>query len=404
MELSFLRGSLLVLVVTWVLMQFGWSMIFPYWSPFLRVLGASPFVIGLILSASNIALFISRIPGAYIADIYGRKKIISIFTFAVGFVQLIYVFALDWRFILLGTIFESLFLIYQPAMDAMVADLIPEDRRGRGYAVVQLLPRVAAVLSPAIGAFIVSLYGLNLGMRLIFLFIFVIVVASGVLRYLFLEETLDNISERVEINVRELFFESFKSIYESWRDSPKNLKAVILVLMISAIEDPIFINYASLYVFDVVGLSEFEWGLLITIFMSVSIIFAFPAGILVDKYGRKFSLLMAYLIIIPSLMLIIFPIHPIAIWIAMVLLAIPSSILGPAYSSIVTDLTKKEFRGRIFGMIGNLNLLAVIVSSPLAGLLYEMDPRYPFITIFATNLLILLIIIFYIRETRVAYS
>ena len=88
----------------------------------------------------------------------------------------------------------------------------------------------------------------------------------------------------------------------------------------------------------------------------------------------------------------------------MVLLAIPSSILGPAYSSIVTDLTKKEFRGRIFGMIGNLNLLAVVVSSPLAGFLYELDPRYPFITILVTNFLILLIILLYIRETRVVYS
>ena len=399
-EFSFIRGSLLILVITWVLMQFGGAMLFPYWSPFLRELGASPFLIGLILSISNIALFISRIPGSYLADFYGRKRLITTFTFAVGFVQLIYVFALDWRFILIGSILESLFLIYQPALWAMVADLIPEDRRGVGFAVVNVLPSIIAVFSPAIGAYIVSTYGLNIGMRYIFLILFIMYIISAFLRYFFLVETLEEAREQVDINLKGVFVDSIRAMYEMWVEAPRNLKIVILILMLSAIEDPIFLNYASLYVFDVVGLSEYEWGVLISMYMGLMIVMAYPSGKIVDRYGRRFSLMMGYTLIIPGILLILAPEIPFSIWIGMAILSFPSSLFNPAFNAIITDLTPKKFRGRVFGMIGNLNLISVVASSPLAGYLYELDPKFPFMLILFLNLFILVLVVKFIKETN----
>jgi len=375
-------------------------MLFPYWSPFLRELGASPFLIGLILSASNVALFISRIPGSYLADVYGRKRMIATFTFAVGFVQLIYVFALDWRFILIGSILESFFLLYQPALSAMVADLIPDDRRGVGFAVVNILPSIVAVFSPAIGAYIVSLYGLNLGMRYVFLILFIMYIVSAILRYFFLEETLEEARDKINVNLKGIFVDSIKAMYEMWVEAPRNLKVVIFILMLSAIEDPIFLNYASLYVFDVVGLSEYEWGILITMYMGLMIMLAYPSGKIVDKYGRRFSLILGYVLIIPGIILILSPEIPFSIWMGMAILSIPSSIFNPAFNAIIADLTPKKFRGRVFGMIGNLNIISVVASSPIAGFLYEVDPKVPFMLILILNLFILALVVKYIRETN----
>jgi len=373
-------------------------MLFPYWSPFLRELGASPFIIGLIFSVSNIALFISRIPGAYLADVYGRKRVITIFTFTVALVQLIYVFAVDWRFVLLAATLESLFLLYQPALSAMVADLIPEDRRGVGFAMVNILPSAVAVFSPVIGAVIVSNYGLNVGMRYVFLIIFVAYIVSALLRYFFLEETLDEVEDGVDLSWRSIFVESLKAMYEVWIEAPRNLKVVILILMLSAIEDPIFVNYASLYVFDVVGLTEYEWGVLITMYMGLMILLGYPSGKIVDRYGRRFSLILGYLLAIPAILLILAPDIPFSIWMGIAILSITSSILNPAFSAIITDLTPKKFRGRVFGMIGNLNVISVAASSPIAGVLYEVDPRVPFIFILFLNLAILALIVKNILE------
>ncbi|RLE61989.1 MAG: MFS transporter, partial [Thermoprotei archaeon] len=75
-ELSILRGNFLVLMISWIFLHFAFSMIYPYEVLYLQALGASPSTIGLIGSLGTALLCISTIPGAYIADRYGRKKII----------------------------------------------------------------------------------------------------------------------------------------------------------------------------------------------------------------------------------------------------------------------------------------------------------------------------------------
>ncbi len=398
-ELGFIRGSLLVLVVTWILMNFSNSMYFPYWSPFIRDLGASPFIIGLISSAASITLFISRIPGSYLADVHGRRWIITRFTYLVAFVQIMFIFAPDWRFILVAVVLENIFLVYQPALNAMVADLIPEDRRGVGFAIVNILPSIFSIFSPAIGAYIVSRLGLVSGVRTIFLIVFIMYIISAVLRHLYLEETLESPKE-VEIGLRDIAINSLKSMYDMWRESPKSLKVVILLLMLSSIEDPIFMNYASLYVFDVVGLSEYEWGLLITLYMALVISFSYPSGKIVDIFGRKAALILGYLFTLPGLILILSPEIPYSIWIGLSILTFPSSLFNPAYSALITDLTPKDMRGRVFGLIGNLNIISMAISSPIAGYLYELSPYIPFQLILILNIVIL-ILIYLLLDDRV---
>lgn len=398
-ELSFIRGSLLTLVITWVLMRFGVSIAVPYWSPYLRELGASPFIIGLILSISNIALFISRIPGSYLADIYGRRRIIVVFTFLVAFTQLLYVYAPDWRYILLAVVLEGIFLIYQPALSAMVADLIPEDRRGIGFAVINVLPSISAIFSPLIGAYIVSIYGLETGMRYVFLLITILYLVSAFLRYLFLEETLKNINSGFNLNLKNLFIDSIKSMYRGLHDSPRSLKMVILILVLSSIEDPVFMYYISLYVFDVGGLSEYEWGLLISLFIGLSILLAYPSGWFVDRFGRKNALVNAYLIAIPAFIMFLMAEIPYMLWLSLILLAIGTSLANPAINAFIVDYTPMEYRGRIYGLIGNLNLVSIVASSPLSGYLYELNPRYPFIMVLLLNILIMFVLFRYLDDS-----
>jgi DHA1 family multidrug resistance protein-like MFS transporter len=148
-EFSFMRGNLLTLIASWLFVFFTFSLVFSFESPFFRELGAPPFIIGLMGSVGAATLGLVRIPGAYITDKYGRKQIIVTMTFLIAFSFVFYVFAPDWRFVLIGMVISNLSLIYQPALDAILADSIPPEKRGMGYAATNVIPNIPTVFAPA---------------------------------------------------------------------------------------------------------------------------------------------------------------------------------------------------------------------------------------------------------------
>ena len=147
-DLSVLRGNLLVLVVSWVFAYFAMSIVFPLESLYLQALGASPSTIGLVGTAATAILCAVRVPGAYIADRYGRRRVIVTMTFGVAASHAVIALAPDWKVAALGITLQSLCLIYQPALQAITADSIPPERRGLGYALANVIPSAPAVLAP----------------------------------------------------------------------------------------------------------------------------------------------------------------------------------------------------------------------------------------------------------------
>ncbi|MGD8506027.1 MAG: hypothetical protein PVF15_05120 [Candidatus Bathyarchaeota archaeon] len=73
-------------------MYFTFALVAPFESPFVKELGAPPVVIGLMGSVGAAMLSLVRIPGAYIADKYGRKQIIVTMTFSIALSYLLFVF------------------------------------------------------------------------------------------------------------------------------------------------------------------------------------------------------------------------------------------------------------------------------------------------------------------------
>ena len=93
-----------------------------YWQIYLMTLGASPFEVAIIAMSSTLVLSIARILGGYLADIVGRRKLIVSMTYAVSVCYLAMFFATTWKIILLTSIFLNIFLLYQPATEAIIAD------------------------------------------------------------------------------------------------------------------------------------------------------------------------------------------------------------------------------------------------------------------------------------------
>jgi len=77
-EFRFVRGNFLVLMASYMLAGFASGLHYPFESPYFRGLGATVVEIGLISSVGAAVSAFIRVPGAYIADRYGRRRVIVV--------------------------------------------------------------------------------------------------------------------------------------------------------------------------------------------------------------------------------------------------------------------------------------------------------------------------------------
>jgi len=399
-EFSFMRGNLLTLLLSWVFMYFTFALVSPFESRYIEALKAPAVVIGLMGSVGAAMLSLVRIPGAYIADKYGRKQIIVTMTFSIAISYIFYIFAQDWKFVLTGMIISNLSLIYQPALQAIHADSIPPERRGMGFAASNVVPNIPTIIAPALAGVLVETHELVPGMRIVYTIVFFCFLAAALVRLFFLKET---IREPKKIKLGELkgaFRESLGAIAEAWKSMSTSLKFLTAAFLVSAFEEPMFRWFTALYVNDVIGIGDFDWGFINTVSTAVTIILGFPLGKLVDKIARKKAVILSYVIFVPASVLFILSRSFAHLLLVFIIFAVGGCLIMPAYNALQADMIPREKRGRIMGTIGTLNVMATVPASALAGLLYSLNKAYPLIFTIVLGITVSLIILFAVEEPK----
>jgi MFS family permease len=380
-EFSFLRGNLLVLIISYMLFRVSGGLTTAYYPLYVRELGASPFVIGLISSLASLVVGVMRIPGGYFADRFGRKKIIVVFTFVAAFSYLIFAAAPNWKYIALATVVTNLSFVYFPALNALEADSIPEESRGMGYAATQMLPHLTSIGAPLLTAYFIQRSGLITGVRYAYVVAAVFVFASAVVRHFYLQETLSDPEPFEMGQLKNVFSESLGSIMGAWKDMPKNVSYFAAALLIHSLQQPILMNFHPLYATDIVGITESQWGQFSSISMLIALVLALPMGRLIDRVGRKRGILLYFLFSIPTMVFLIISRGYNQHFVVIVLFALSNTFL-PAFTALQADMIPKESRGRVIGSLWTLRNFAMIPSASIGGLLYEYHTAAPFVLAF----------------------
>jgi MFS family permease len=399
-ELGFLKGNLLVLIISYMFFGLTSSLFSPFRSLYIRELGATAIIIGLMDSVSNIILAIIRLPGAFIADRYGRRKVIVLFTFTAALSYSFYILAWNWKIILLAMIISSLSHIYQPALEAIEADSLPAEKRGMGYTLIWLLPGIPAFFGPLISGYFVETRGLITGMRIVYIIVLFCVLTIAIIRWLFLKETIETDES---LGSKELLFsfrESIDAMREAWESVGSEVKTTTLVFLLMSFEFPLFMTYYSLFAFDVAGVSGLEWGIITTIGSVVMLIAGYPAGKLIDSIGRKKSIIIGYLISIPTIIALTFTSGYFQMTIVNMFIQLSTVFFFPALNALRADIIPQEVRGRIMGLMGTLRSLAMVPAGALFGLLYEVNRKYPYYLGIIIEITTVIIILKYITEPK----
>lgn len=367
--LSFMRGNFLILVVSWIILDFARELPGTYYPLYVQALGGTAATIGLIGAASTASQALVQFPGGYLADKMGRRRLIVTMTFAAAFAWLLYASAPSWHFILIGAVIGSLCRIYIPALNAMVMDSIPEGRRGTGFGIIFLIESVSTTPAPLIAGLLYARLGLVPSLRLGYTLAFMLFVSAAVLR-LRLEETL---RDPEKVSLAELWRTIPDSVVESfkvWGRIPRSAFAMFTVNVMNIFSFSMVEPVLLLYIVHDLGISPGEWALLATFLFIAMILLAIPGGRLIDRVGKKRPLLISYLALIPAVMLVLYG------DLKRLFLALPLwglfIVLGrSASSALIADLVPAEERGKVSGFSNFFNLISSSLGMLLGGVIYD---------------------------------
>ncbi|UCH01576.1 MAG: MFS transporter [Candidatus Bathyarchaeota archaeon] len=415
---SFMQGNVLVLIVSTFLMRFSTTLGWPYFSLHVLALGGSPIIVGMVYSIGVLAGLPTFPLGGYIADHRGRVKLVGVMTFLEAFMKIFFIVARHWLFMVVGLFLWQLICIHYSIAQAIMADSLPPDRRGIGFATALALPNIAGVVAPFISGYMIDIsgggsIGVRTAMPLLWTMSLIIGVVAGIIRLRFLKETLKHTSSNSSLkHVPLLVKESYKSVGESLRWMTKPLWAIALISMVItffvSVASPFWIIYAT----SVIGLSPGSWGSLIFLLGIVQICLMIPMGYLIDRYGVRKLIIVALSMAIMPVFLFTFCRSFLQVFVALLSLTLVNAILSPAFSSLKANLIPRKRRGRLLTLLGHsvriawgsawamgiLLFLPMSAGMLLGGYIYDWNPQYPWIIFSLAIIFCLLLTIRFIRE------
>jgi MFS family permease len=385
----------LVLSVTESVGQGILFLVSPFWALFVLDIGASLPVLGFlgfILGLTRIAL---QPPVGYLTDRIGRKRLVVWGGFVASFAPFIYFFATRWEHLVPGVVLEAFTNIVLPARQAMFADSVEPERRATAFAAIHTLFAVFSMTMPVLGGFLLERVGFLPGMRVFFLVSGVTMLLASIGRWRFLrEDFVHQPGPGEERGIRRVFLDTFEPVR-----TLRALRVVLLGAFLYSLAVGVLTQYGVVYATGVIGLSTAQWGLVVGGMGVVGILTRLPIGRMIDRFGRKISLLLSYSI--RPLFILVFTV---ATGFRQVLLIqmvdnLFAYVQQPALEALVTDIASKERRGRTYGVMNMVPGVALTVSPLIGAALWEgVGAAWPFYFSALASALAAVVVFAFLRE------
>ncbi len=376
-EFSFFKGNYAIIVASWILIDFAFELPATYYALYVLRLGATETIIGIIGLASFLAMASVQFPGGYLADKFGRKWLISSMTFGVAFSFILYAVAPSWHFILLGAVLVGFVSVYDPAVNAIVADSLPPEKRGIGFGIVMLIVTASSTPAPAFARVLYDSFGLVDGMRVGYAIVVGLWLTAAFLR-LRLKETIMNTRKPSLQELVHAYPNSLKESFNVWAKVPRSM-LYLLVAFVSfnfgwAAAQPYMVVYAT----QEIGIAEGDWPLMLVALFVTTILLAVPAGKAVDKFNRKIPLLISFAVAALAIWLFVSG-NWLQLFLSLIVFGVGMVIARAAYSSLEADLTPKEQRGKVSGVRNLATYMVMGIGNLVGGVFYEhFSPQLPF--------------------------
>ena len=418
---EFMNKNLRILTIRQSLGMFFRRMVMPYSSLFILAVGGDSSQVGIVGSLRPLAGLVMFPISGYLTDRAGRVKLIAVSGYISALMMMLYVFAPSWEWIALGALLQGFMVLQFPPTSAILADSIDPRSRGTGIATIGAFANIVSMFSPYIAAFVLEIYGDNIGMRILYALLVLSQVVNATLVLRYLEETATVKKTDAKLNALAILKESYAGIPELLRTLPRSVKALAFLIGLGFIANAIAAPFWIVYITDVIGISIIDWGLILLLESIFKIILTIPCGMIADRYSRTRTLFTAIFFSLISLPTLILARGFVDVLLIRLGVALAGALFMPSSTALMADYIPRELRGRVMAAIGRGSVMVgatgggtggpgmgyiftipVMVASILGGILYSMNPAYPWICVLGATVLQLASLVLFIRDPEKA--
>jgi MFS family permease len=373
---SWLRGNVGVMIVSWFLFAVSSALTFPYLSEYMHLLGASDVDIGIATALGSLANMVAVLPGGVLTDVIGRRRSIVIGTWGVTATQFLYAAVVDWRMFVAVYVVDSAMHFYQPALTAILLDSLPPDRRGGGMMLTAVLPQVPWLFLPPVGGYLLDVMGIA-GMRVSFLVSGAISAAVAFFRMRSLTET---VAAR-EVPLRD----APKMVAQSlafWRGlgalDALSIYVLALGLVLNAASVPLQ-RFGVLYATGVLGLDDAAWGAIQSAATGIAMAFGLVMTPVIDRAPRATAMFSGLLLTAAGFLVAGLWRHVVALALAALTSGVGFEMVTAVRRAVIGDRVAQASRGRVMGASLALEYMGTVAGGLAGGPLYSASPNLSFL-------------------------
>ncbi len=305
-----------------------------------QAFGASFSLVSLAVAAAGVGTLLGDVPAGMLLEHYGRKPIMVAGTLSLAIATL--------ALAVLGSfpVFVALRLVagvgtamWNISRMAYVTDVVPLRDRGRALSTFGGVNRIGTFIGPAIGGLAGSLFGLAAPFYLSAL----LAAGAAAISLVWIAET-----RHVEAGAtRHLRWRIVGGLARRhWRELTTAGSAQIFGQMIRAGRQII----VPLYGKDAIGLGVAQIGSIVSLSSAVDMTLFLPAGMLMDRLGRKFASVPSFIVLAVGMALVPLAHSYVGLLVASLVMGLGNGIGSGTMMTLGADLAPRQATGEFLGL------------------------------------------------------
>jgi len=324
--------------------RIGGALLFPFFALYITSkFSVGMTDVGVLFAAFSVSSFAGSAIGGALTDRFGRKGVIifgliasSFSTVAMGLINSFQAFFFLALFV--GILTD----VAGPAHQAMIADILPEEKRTDGYGILRVAVNLSVVIGPAIGGFLATRSYL-----LLFLSDAVISLLTVFLIAIFLPETKPQTHPDAP---KQTVASSFAGYGQVFRNA-----AFMLFLGAVMLQVFTYMNMNTslgVYLRNEYGTPESGYGLLLSINAAMVVLMQFPITRRIKKYPPMLMMAFGTFLYVIGFSMYGYVATYTLFIVAMVIITVGEMIVSPVAQALVATFAPEYMRGRYMAVSG----------------------------------------------------
>ena len=358
-----------VLILGIFIDRLGEALMFPFFTLYVtRKFDVGMTQVGMLFGLFSIANLVGSMFGGALADRLGRKKMLLFGIIVSGLSSLVMGLVGTFELFFVVVMFVGLVAsVGGPAGQAMVADLLPEEKRAQGFGILRVVANLSVTIGPMIG-------GLLAARSYLLLFI-CDAVASMIMAAIVALAIRETKPETPEDAPEQTMTQTFGGYRDTLRDAVYVMfmgACVLMTLVYMQMNTTL-----SVYLRDTHGVPEQRFGYILSMNAAMVVLFQFAVTRWIANYRPLVVMAAGTLLYAIGFGMYGF-VSAFALFLAaMVIITIGEMMTVPTSQALVTRLAPEDMRGRYMAVFGFTWVIPAAVGPLLAGLVMDnADPRW----------------------------